>query len=349
MVRGVALLARVAEARLVHLARREPAQQLDQRVRRAGVDLGRGDRAELLPRVPGRAAGSQLAQPGGPRGDVRGAALLDRAGRRRVPRGRDAAGAQGPLAARQPRDAGLGRAAGRLRRAAAAVHDRPRRGAGGRRRDPRRDRRRASVHGRGDRAGRAARALLRRRRRGRAPAVQLPPDLLRLERGRGGGSDRALRGGAAAGRVAELGARQPRPAARRLARRARPGARRRDAPADAARHADAVQRRRDRHGGRRRAGRARRRPRRARPRAVADALDGRARRGVHLRRAVAPARRPRGQRRRAGGRPALDARAAPRAAGAAPLARRPADGRLRDPGRRRRARLPPRRVDRSSP
>ena len=36
-----------------------------------------------------------------------------------------------------PADAGLGRAAGRLRRAAAPVHDRPRRGAGGRRRDPR--------------------------------------------------------------------------------------------------------------------------------------------------------------------------------------------------------------------
>ena len=56
-----------------------------------------------------------------------------------------------------------------------------------------------------------------------------------------------LRAGVAAGRMAELGARQSRPAAGREPRRAGAGARRRDAAADAARNADALLRRRDRH------------------------------------------------------------------------------------------------------
>ena len=51
-----------------------------------------------------------------------------------------------------------------------------------------------------------------------------------------------------AARLAQLGAGQPRPAAHRDARRPRAGARRRDAAADPARHADAVLRRRARHG-----------------------------------------------------------------------------------------------------
>ena len=59
---------------------------------------------------------------------------------------------------------------------------------------------------------------------------------------------RALRGRAAGGRVAELGARQPRPAADRQPRRPGPGARGGDAAADAARHADALLRRRARDG-----------------------------------------------------------------------------------------------------
>ena len=37
----------------------------------AGLDLRRGHRPVLLPRLPARAAGPQLAQPGGPGGDVR--------------------------------------------------------------------------------------------------------------------------------------------------------------------------------------------------------------------------------------------------------------------------------------
>ena len=60
-------------------------------------------------------------------------------------------------------------------------------------------------------------------------------------------ADRHVRGGAARQSLAELGARQPRPLARGDARGHRAGARRRDAAADAARHADAVQRRRARH------------------------------------------------------------------------------------------------------
>ena len=183
MVRGVARLARERQARLVPVARREPAEQLDRGLRRARVGVGRGDRPELLPRLPARAARPELAQPGGARGDAGDPALLEGARGRRLPRRRDAPGAQGPPAARQPAGPGLGRAGRRLPRAGPRVHDRPRRGAGGRRRDPRRDRRRAPVHGRGDRADRAARALLRRRRRGRAPAVQLPPDLGRLDAG----------------------------------------------------------------------------------------------------------------------------------------------------------------------
>ena len=60
--------------------------------------------------------------------------------------------------------------------------------------------------------------------------------------------DRRVRAPAAAARVAQLGARQPRPPARRLPRRAGAGARRGDAAPHAARHADPLLRRRDRHG-----------------------------------------------------------------------------------------------------
>ena len=96
-----------AEARLVPVARREPAQQLDRRVRRARVGVGRGDGPELLPRLPARAAGPELAQPRRARGDARGPAVLEGARRGRLPRRRDAPGAQGPLAARQPAGAWL--------------------------------------------------------------------------------------------------------------------------------------------------------------------------------------------------------------------------------------------------
>ena len=139
------------------------------------------------------------------------------------------------------------------------------------------DRRRAPVHGRGDRADRAARALLRRRRRGRAPAVQLPPDLAStgapeaiaalVER-----YEAALPDGAWPNWV--LGNHdQPRVASRVGAGQARVGG---DAAADAARDADALLRRRARDGRRRGAAGAGRRPRRPRPGALADAVDGRA-------------------------------------------------------------------------
>ena len=226
-----------------------------------GVDVGRGDRPELLPRVPGRAARPQLAQPRGARGDVRGAAVLERARGRRLPGRRDAAGAQGPLAARQPGGRRLGRARpdvygaleprytadlDEVQEVVAAI--------------------RAEI---GDERLFMAEVTAPIERlvryygadgRGRAPAVQLPPDLRRVARGGDRRAGRALRGGAAGRRVAQLGARQPRPAARRDPRRRRAGARGRDAAADAARHADAVRRRRDRDGGRAGAARARRRP-----------------------------------------------------------------------------------------
>ena len=102
------------------------------------------------------------------------------------------------------------------------------------------------------------------------------------------GGDHRLRGRAPGARLAQLGAGQPRPAAARVACRPGAGAGRRDAPADAARHAHALLRRRARHGGRAdpagaRAGPrpVRRAERRARPGAHADALGRLARGRVH--------------------------------------------------------------------
>ena len=135
---------------------------------------------------------------------------------------------------------------------------------------------------------------------GLPPAVQLPPDQDAVGAAGDRGADRAIR--ARARRrprtMAELGARQSRPLARREPDRARAGARRRDAVADLARHADDLSGRRDRHGGcadpdAGGAGpvgeeRARARPR-TRSRTHADAM-GREREGrLHQRRAVAAA------------------------------------------------------------
>ena len=53
-----------------------------------GLELRRGDRAVVPALVPARAAGPELAQPRGARGDVRRAALLARPRRRRLPRRR---------------------------------------------------------------------------------------------------------------------------------------------------------------------------------------------------------------------------------------------------------------------
>ena len=189
---------------------------------------------------------------------------------------------------------------------------------------------------------RAARALLRRGRARRAPAVQHAPDLDRVGRRGDRRADRALRGRAAGGRVAELGARQPRPPADRQPRRRRPGARGGDAAADAARHADAVLRRRARDGGR--ADRAHGRPRHgARSRAHADALGRRAARRLQHGRAVA-AGGGRRRRRRPARRPALDADAATaRCSRCGASSPRPATARSTP---RRRARLRARRAHR---
>ena len=80
------------EARLVHLARSAPgrraAQQLD-RASAAGVEVGSTTTRPVLPsRLPERAAGPQLAQPGRAQGDARRAALLAGARRRRLSRRR---------------------------------------------------------------------------------------------------------------------------------------------------------------------------------------------------------------------------------------------------------------------
>ena len=71
------------EARLVHLARRRArrraAQQLAVGIRRLGLELRRGDRAILLPRLSAGAAGPELAQRRRARGHARCDALLARA------------------------------------------------------------------------------------------------------------------------------------------------------------------------------------------------------------------------------------------------------------------------------
>ena len=295
-------------------------------------------RALLLPRLPARAARPELAQPGAARGDARRAALLARPRRRRLPRRRAAPGrSRTPSGATTRRTPTTARGAG-VRPAAADPQRRPRRpraGAGdGRddRRARRRDGRRAVP------AVRAARALLRRRR---AHALEHAPDLDAVGAARAGHADRGLRGGAAGGRVAELGARQPRPLARGVAGRGGAGAGRGDAAVHAARHADALLRRRARHDRRGDPARARAGPvggGGARPGAHADAVD--AGRRLHDRRAVAADGRPRDQRGGAARRPALDAQPPPRADRAAARVRRRA---VRDGGgRRRHARLPPR-------
>ena len=136
------------------------------------------DRAILLSRVPQAAARPQLAQPRSARRDARRAAVLARPRRRRFSRRRDPSPDRGRASARQSAESGLaGRAiAGAASRA--ALFARP----GG---DAWRDRRdaRARRRLRGSRADRRSLAadrpadgLLRRRRAGLPPAVQLPPD-----------------------------------------------------------------------------------------------------------------------------------------------------------------------------
>ncbi len=99
VVPGVEVVAGQPETRLVPVGRprgrRRAAQQLAEHVRRQRVGMGRADRPVLLPLLPRGAAGPQLAQPGGPRRDVRRAAVLAGPRHRRVPRRRDVAPGQG--------------------------------------------------------------------------------------------------------------------------------------------------------------------------------------------------------------------------------------------------------------
>ena len=122
LVPGGPLVPGQPEAGLVLLARprarRRPAQQLALQRRRPGLDLRRGLGPVLLPRLPARAAGPELAQPRGPRGDARRAALLVAQGRGRLPGRRDLAPRQGPGVPRQPAEPGLPR--GRRRRRSTA-------------------------------------------------------------------------------------------------------------------------------------------------------------------------------------------------------------------------------------
>jgi hypothetical protein len=98
-------------ARLVHLARpgagRRAAQQLAQQFRRPGLDLRSGHRPVLRPFVPEGAARPQLAQPRRAGRDVRGAALLAAARRRRIPRRCALPDHQGRAVPRQPAESGL--------------------------------------------------------------------------------------------------------------------------------------------------------------------------------------------------------------------------------------------------
>ena len=281
-----------ASARSCYLWPTRP-EQLGQRLRRLGLDAAR--RPLLLPRLPARAAGPGLAQPGRARGDARRAALLVRARRRRLPDRRAAPADQGRPVARQPAEPGLATATTRYDALLPEfTTDRP------------------EVAGRDPRSCAAvgADALLlgelylpiERLVAYYASGLDLPANFHLLTHAvdarRHRRADRALRGRAAGRRVAELGARQPRPPARRPPASATGQAR---AAAmlllDAARHADALLRRRDRHARRPIARRARpdassaRAGRRPRPGAHADAVGRDA--GVQHRRAVAAVRRPR--------------------------------------------------------
>ena len=105
-------------------------------------------------------------------------------------------------------------------------------------------------------------------RRRRASAVQFSVDRTSLARPRHRRRDRPLRSTPAIVRLAQLGTRKSRQPANRDSHRPRPGTHRRDAAADASRHADAVLRRRDRHAQRGDSARSRARPvreERARP------------------------------------------------------------------------------------
>ena len=317
---------------------RRPAEQLDQRLRRLGVELGRGDRAVLPARLPARSSPTSTG-------------AIPRCARRCSTccgSGSTAASTASastccgtssrPRACPTIRSTPTVARHGRARPGAAAPFDRPARGRTRSRPRSRATGRRATASallvGEIFLPHRPPGALVRHAEAPRGPpAVQLPAD--RERRGTRAALGRLIADYEAAlpaWRLAQLGARQPRRAAHRRADRRGAGARRGDAAADAARHADAVPGRRARH--RRGADPARPHARPARDCASPGIGLGRDRartpmpwddapeRRLQHRRAVAAAQRrlADAQCRRAGGGPGLDADALPTPAAAAPRA-----------------------------
>ena len=81
--------------------RPEPRERLALVLLRAGVGARRGHRRVLPAPVLAQAAGPQLGEPGGPRGDLRDDALVAGPRGRRLPHGRHQPDLQGPRAARR--------------------------------------------------------------------------------------------------------------------------------------------------------------------------------------------------------------------------------------------------------
>ena len=195
-------------------ARRCPAQQLGELVRRAGLDARRALGPVLPAQLPAHPTGPELVERGRARGLRRHPALLVRARDRRLAHRRHARHRQGSRAARRPRGDRRGPPPHPGARTSAGVLDEPPRG-------PRRPA--ALAHGRRRAGGeadpgggdlrarsRAADAVLRRGRGRAQPGLQLP---VRPRRARGGGDARdrrGCRGGAAAGVVAGVDGLQPR-------------------------------------------------------------------------------------------------------------------------------------------
>ena len=211
LVPGEPVLEAQSETGLVCLARPEArrlaAEQLGERVRRPGLDVRRGDRPILLPRLSEGAARPRLAQSRRGSGHVRRAALLVRSRRRRISGGRDPPSPRRRGMPRQPSRTPTGGRAWRRRALAADPDDRSTRRA-------RFDHGDAAGSGRlsgsgDDRRGlpphRPADGLLRRGSDRLPPALQLPPDLDRLEAQGARVPDRGLRGRAAGRGVGRTG------------------------------------------------------------------------------------------------------------------------------------------------
>ena len=369
VVRRVALVGRLAQARLVHLAPRA-RDRVALVLLRAGVGARRGHRRVLPAPVLAQAARPQLGEPGGPRRDLLDDELVAGPRGRRLPDGRHQHDLQGLLGAR----------VGRLRPRPAAPRvpagDAPR----GLRRPPGRAADRGGDAGRGRRGGapvhrsRAARGRhgLPVRAHGRRPGrVEVGSRAAAAERLEGDARALADRVGRRRLELLVLG--QPRPAAGGLAlrrRRVAPGRRGEDArhdPALPARDAVRLPGRGTRHdqravgharglprhrvgqplprgggggrGARRRA--VRPAPHEPRQRAHAGAVGFRPARGLHDGRAVAPGQpEPLVDQRRGGARgPGLGLSPLPAADRVAQGAPGDLRRRLHDAAGRRRARL----------